>query len=54
MTKGVVHLSGVVQELWYQKNWKVLPPISMTGNIGNTGKKTKKQMVLQFMPENNK
>ena len=42
------------EELWYQENWKVLLPISMAGNIGNTGKKAKKkQVVLQFMSEYN-
>ena len=30
------------------------PLTSMAGNIGDTGKKTKLQMVSQFIPENNK
>ena len=56
ITKDVAYLSGAVQD---EKNFdikkiKLLPPVTMTGNIKDTRRKPKMYMVLQFMPENNK
>ena len=46
ITKDVIYISGVYLTR--------RPLTSMAGNIGDTGKKAKLQMVSQFIPENNK